>query len=199
MSILKHQDASRIQQEQAHQVSAISIGNASGRVVVGLLSDLWVTYTGSAKQRVWILLPVTLLSFSAQFLFALPETIDNVRSLLFASALGGFAYGAYHGAAPCLTFEWFGLRHAARNWSLVALAPVISGNIFNLLFGKVFDSHVPASSPVHQCTLGEECYRTSFLITSTGTACSVLVALVLIFRRAGIPHLGGGTSGGRST
>lgn len=186
VGLLKADENAAIQQEQAHQVSAISIGNASGRVLIGFLSDLWVNYIGSTRQRVWLLLPVTLLAFSSQILFALPSTIDSVHRLLYASTLTGLMYGGFHGIAPCLTFEWFGLRHAARNWSLVALAPVISGNVFNLLFGKVFDSHVPKTGPSHQCLEGEECYRTAFLVTSAATAGSVVIALVLIVRRGGL-------------
>lgn len=186
LDLLKADENAAIQQEQAHQVSAISIGNASGRVLVGFLSDLWVSYMGSTHQRVWLLLPVTLLAFSSQFLFALPSTIDSVDNLVYASALTGLMYGGFHGIAPCLTFEWFGLRHAARNWSLVALAPVISGNVFNILFGKVYDSHVPQTSPSHKCLEGEECYRSAFEFTSAATAVSVVIALVLIVRRGGL-------------
>lgn len=139
-----------IQQEQAHQVSAISLGNASGRLAVGFLSDLFVSYVGSAKQRVWFLLPVTLLAFSSQFVFALPDTINSVRRLLGASLVTGFMYGSLFGLAPCLVFEIWGLKYAALNWGLTSLAPVISGNIFNLVFGAIFDRHVPSSSPAHQ-------------------------------------------------
>lgn len=80
-------DHARIQQEQAHQVSVISLGNAIGRVAFGFLSDLWVAYTGSARYRVWLLLPVTVLAFSSQFLLAMPHTIDTIHKLLIASAL----------------------------------------------------------------------------------------------------------------
>ncbi|CAO1638396.1 unnamed protein product [Sympodiomycopsis kandeliae] len=186
VEILKADENAAIQQEQAHQVSAISLGNASGRVAVGFLSDLWVSYLGSTHQRVWLLLPVTLLAFSSQFLFTLPSTINSVNSLLYGSTLTGFMYGGFHGIAPCLTFEWFGLKNAARNWSLVALAPVISGNVFNILFGKVYDSNVDQGATIHKCTRGQDCYRSAFYVTSFATALSVVAALVLVVRRGGL-------------
>ncbi|PWN25833.1 MFS general substrate transporter [Jaminaea rosea] len=188
-ALRKHEPNAMIQQEQAHQVSAISLGNASGRILIGFLSDVFVSYVGSARQRVWLLLPVTLLAFSSQVVFALPNTIDNVTVLLPASFATGLMYGGLFGIAPCLTFEIWGLKYAALNWGLASLAPVFSGNIFNLLFGTIFDRHVPETSPSHQCPDGEECYRAAFEITAVATALSVFLAITLIFRRAGLPTL----------
>lgn len=158
-ALRRHDPNALIQQEQAHQVSAISVGNASGRIIVGFLSDIFVSWVGSARQRVWLLLPVTILAFASQFVFALPETIDNVKRLLGASFVTGFMYGSLFGIAPCLVFEIWGLRYAALNWGLTSLAPVISGNIFNIVFGRIFDHNVPATSPSHQCRKSFESSR----------------------------------------
>lgn len=188
-TLRKHDPNAMIQQEQAHQVSAISVGNASGRIIVGFLSDVFVSHVASARLRVWLLLPVTILAFGSQFALALPNTIYDVKRLLGASFATGFMYGSLFGIAPCLVFEIWGLKYAALNWGLLSLAPVISGNIFNIVFGRIFDHHVPPTSPAHQCYDGEECYRSAFKITSAATACSVFVALVLILRHAGLPAL----------
>lgn len=34
--------------------------------------------------------------------------------------------------------------HFSENWGFVSLAPLIGGNVFSILFGRDFDSHVPA-------------------------------------------------------
>lgn len=57
------------------------------------------------------------------------------------SALLGFAYGNMFALLPILVLEMFGLAHYAQNWGMVALSPVVGGNLANYLFGKIFDSH----------------------------------------------------------
>ena len=73
----------------------------------------------------------------------------------------------------------------------VSLSPVVAGNIFNLLFGRIFDSHVPKDNPAHSCPLGEECYRSVFVITAFCSVVALLLSFVLIARRAGLPSLAG--------
>jgi hypothetical protein len=89
-----------------------------------------------------------------------------------------------------LTFEWFGLGHFSQNWGIISLSPVIAGNIFNLLFGKIYDSHVPkdeGKSHTHLCLEGEECFRAVFKVTEIAAVIAMLLSIVIIVRRAGRP------------
>jgi len=45
------------------------------------------------------------------------------------------AYGFLFGVYPSLVAETFGVHGLSQNWGCMTLAPVISGNIFNLLYG----------------------------------------------------------------
>ncbi|PWZ02829.1 MFS general substrate transporter [Testicularia cyperi] len=220
MQTLKLSAKSSVQQLQAHQVSAISLCNCAGRILIGLLSDYLVNRTGNAAKRVWLLIVVTTLAFSSQVLAATPDAIQTVDQLLSVSVLTGLAYGTLFGICPVLVFEWFGMAHFSQNYGFVSLSPVVAGNIFNLLFGRIYDSHVPkdgtnneintilslvssfqkghghkgdggnndAPSHNHLCMQGEECYRQVFVITSAGCAVAIVLSIILIARRAGLPN-----------
>ncbi|KAJ9477012.1 putative membrane protein [Pseudozyma hubeiensis] len=194
---------SSVQQLQAKQVSVISLCNFSGRIIIGLLSDLLVNKTGSAANRVWMLIVVTTLAFASQVVAASPGLISTVDDLFAVSALTGLAYGTLFGVCPTLVFEWFGMQHFSQNYGFVSLSPVVAGNVFNLLFGRIYDGHVPQDTSVltvvmealrkgkedhpassHLCMDGEECYRQVFVVTSVGCAVAVVLSLVLIARRA---------------
>lgn len=82
-----------VQQLQAHQVSAISVGNALGRILIGLLSDLVVNRTGKSANRVYLLLLVSFLALASQGLAATPDTITDLKKLLTFSSTTGLMYG----------------------------------------------------------------------------------------------------------
>lgn len=82
-----------VQQLQAHQVSAISVGNALGRITIGLLSDLLVNRSGNPTYRVYLLLLVCLLALVSQGLAATPNVITDLKKLLGISSVTGLMYG----------------------------------------------------------------------------------------------------------
>ena len=203
---LKLDAKASVQHLQAQQVSAISLCNFGGRILIGLLSDYLVNRTASAANRVWLLIVVTVLALASQLLAAFPGAISTVDALFAVSTLTGLAYGTLFGVCPTLVFEWFGMKHFSQNYGFVSLSPVVAGNVFNLLFGRVYDSHVPLDARMleqvvavlkgkagghgdhaptrHLCMDGEECYRSVFVVTSVGCGVAVVVSLVLILRRA---------------
>lgn len=174
-----------VQQLQAHQVSAISIGNALGRILMGLMSDLVVNQTGDARYRVFLLLLVCTLALLSQGAAAWPNIISDLKKLFGMSIVTGLMYGTLFGLCPVLTFEWFGLRHFSQNWGIISLSPVLAGNIFNLLFGKIYDSHVPKDGPSHFCPDGEECFRSVFRFTAIGAVIATILSAIIIGRKAG--------------
>lgn len=100
--------------------------------------------------------------------------------------ISGLAYGCEHACLAVLIIETFGTRFASTNWGILALSSVLSSNIYSVMFGRIYDSHVdPGKGAIHQCLMGEDCYRTSFIVTSVGTAASIVIALTLIWRRTG--------------
>lgn len=182
-TLIKKSRAELIQRTQALQVSCISIGNAVGRVLIGVISDTVVRKTESPAHRTYLLLPVVLLAIFSQGLAAWPDMINNVHRLLYISCLTGLMYGTLFGLFPVLVFEWFGMRSFSQNWGWMSFAPVIFGNIYNLMFGHVYDANVAKGNHVHKCTAGEDCYRSVFELTTVGCLVALGVSLVILTRR----------------
>ncbi|WVW79010.1 hypothetical protein I302_100973 [Kwoniella bestiolae CBS 10118] len=129
-------DKQRVAGYQAKQVGLVSLWNCGGRIIGGVVSDFGKNQFGI--RRIWFL-PIVAILFTISQVSALETT--RVQSLWMVSTLLGLAYGALFNVMPMLVLEWFGMKHFSQNWGWTAVAPVIGGNAFNLLFGKVYDSH----------------------------------------------------------
>jgi MFS family permease len=101
--------------------------------------------------------------FIAQ-VFAL--NVTNPHFLFLVSGLSGLGYGFLFGVFPSLVAETFGIHGLSQNWGFMTLSPVISGNIFNLFYGIVFDSHsVVDENDERSCPDGLDCYRNAYVVT----------------------------------
>jgi hypothetical protein len=96
------------------------------------------------------------------------SSVRNIKNLWIASSLLGFAYGNLFSLLATLCSEWFGMRkcskvfllllstyetffltaHFAENWGYIAMAPLLAGNLFSLMFGRNLDAHESASRGV---------------------------------------------------
>jgi len=159
---------------QTFQVSVVSVMNCAGRISIGVLTDFVKNRIG-ARRAYCISLVATLFFFSQ----LVAMSIVDVRELWKASLMVGFSYGAMFGLFPTITIDWFGISHFSENWGLVALSPLIGGNLFSMAFGKNLDQHAshpneteppPTTSPdttIHaQCMDGRECYIWSLKLTT---------------------------------
>lgn len=123
---------------QAAQVSLISLANCAGRIGVGAGAD--VVKTRLSGHRSYLLILISLLFLFSQII---TSHVEDTKHLWNASLVLGMGYGGIFGLMPTVTLEWFGLGHFSENWGFVSLAPLIGGNVFSILFGRDFDSHVP--------------------------------------------------------
>jgi len=116
------------------------------------------------------------LIFSAAQLCAI--RIGNPLYLKYVSGLTGLAYGFLFGVYPSLVAEAFGVHGLSQNWGCMTLAPVVSGNVFNLFYGIVYDSHsVILDGGERQCDEGLSCYRSAYMVTIVACALGLLVSL----------------------
>jgi hypothetical protein len=109
---------------QAAQVSAISLTNFGGRILIGTSYCISLTvyclkfsyrtgfFSDFAKNlyrtpRSHSLILVTFLYLISQVAVA---NISNVSNLWIASAMLGLAHGSLSGLIPIVCLEWFGLR-----------------------------------------------------------------------------------------
>jgi hypothetical protein len=173
-------------QWQAAQVSTLSICNFAGRILIGLIADLF---------RYRLRLPRAYCFCIVSTLFVVSQlsviNVNNVAHLWKATALLGLAYGSLFGIAPTIIIDWFGLSHLSENWGYVSLSPLVGGNLFSLMFGRNLDSHASnddseTHSPLslmrrgglpseHQCFDGRNCYVSSLYVTAA--ACLIALGL----------------------
>jgi len=63
----------------------------------------------------------------------------------------------------------------------MTLSPVVSGNVFNLFYGVVFDSHsVIGPTGERSCPDGLECYRAAYMVTLGACGLGLVVTLLVI-------------------
>ncbi|KAG7441608.1 MFS general substrate transporter [Guyanagaster necrorhizus] len=171
---------------QAAQVSAISIMNCLGRIIIGLLSDFAKHHYET--PRCYSLMLVSLLVLISQIL---ASQIDDVRFLWQASSLLGLAYGSIFGTYPTLCIELFGMPHFSENWGYISLAPMVGGNVFSLAFGKNLDAHGPKDAKLgevmvmsgeRQCLEGKACYVDTLYLTIAGCFLAFLLSVYACWR-----------------
>ena len=153
-----------IQGRQLIHVGLLSLGSFTGRLSSGIGSDWLIHHNAS---RFWTLVASASIFTVAQ-LVAL--NLENPHLLFWLSGLTGLAYGALFGVFPALVADAFGTSGMAINWGAMTLAPVLSGNIFNLFYGAILDRHSifkgdGKGGGERQCDEGRACYAAAYMIT----------------------------------
>ncbi len=102
-------------------VALMAVGNASGRVVAGILSDR----IGRANTLFIMLIFQAVIIFSLLFI-----TPAQVMLLVLAAMIIGFNYGTNLSLFPSATKDFFGLKNFGVNYGLVFSAWGVGGFIF---------------------------------------------------------------------
>ena len=166
LALWKHFDptipASFIESRQALHVSILSFCSFTGRLLSGIGSDVLVSRLN--RSRFWCLCVSGLIFCITQIV---ATAVQDPHYLVLVSGLTGLAYGILFGVYPSLVAHCFGVHGLSQNWGTMTLAPVVSGNVFNLLYGKIYDSHsITNDEEGHmECLLGNECYRSAYWVT----------------------------------
>ncbi|RPB11754.1 MFS general substrate transporter [Morchella conica CCBAS932] len=167
-----------VQQRQGFHVSLLSIGSFSGRIMSGTSSD--ILYKNYGLQRIWLVV-VSAVIFCFSQIFAL--NVENPHQLWLVSFLSGLGYGVLFGVFPTITSETFGLHGLSQNWGTMTVSAIISGQIFNMFYGRIYDDHSNVTPEgTRECTLGLECYRDSYWITLGAVLIGLVLALMTIQR-----------------
>ncbi|KAI5466549.1 major facilitator superfamily domain-containing protein [Mariannaea sp. PMI_226] len=167
-----------IKQQQMH-VSVLSLCSFLGRLSSGVGSDFLVKRLDAS--RLWCLVVASLGFFVAQ-VFAL-----NIRSpyyLGIVSGLSGVSYGFLFGVYPSIVAETFGINGLSQNWGFMTMSPILSSNIFNLLYGTVYDRHsIVEKNGERSCHDGLDCYRAAYIYTLIACVTGLGVTLWVIRRQ----------------
>jgi OFA family oxalate/formate antiporter-like MFS transporter len=119
----------------AMYVALLAVGNGSGRIVAGMVSD----YIGRKATLGLFLLA------QAAALGALSQVLD-VAWLNTAPVLGslsvviGASYGANLALFPSITKDFYGLKHFGTNYGLVFTAWGVGGFVLSQVAGRVYDA-----------------------------------------------------------
>ncbi|KAG6917474.1 hypothetical protein DXG01_002451 [Tephrocybe rancida] len=165
---------------QAEQVSWISLLNFSGRIFIGLVSDYTKNHFGFPRSFSLVL--ASSLSFLSQVMAAL--VVDDIKHLWIASAMLGLSHGSVYSLFPNVCLDWFGMPHFSENWGYLSASPIVAGNLFVMVFGRILDAHdkplrkaTLPTSVMNTCTLGRECYRDALYLTMGACFLSLLLSI----------------------
>jgi MFS family permease len=140
---------------------------------VGIGSDLLVKKLH--MSRFWCLF-ISAVVFTVAQLAGL--VISNPHSLAIISVLTGLAYGFLFGVFPSLVAHTFGIGGLSQNWGIMTLAPVFSGNVFNLFYGVIYDRHsIVSPNGERDCREGLQCYQAAYSLTLLSGLAGVFVCL----------------------
>ncbi|PGH06532.1 hypothetical protein GX51_02357 [Blastomyces parvus] len=154
-------DSEFIQKRQTMHVSVLSVLSCVGRLLSGIGSDILVKRLH--MSRFWCLFTSAVIFCAAQLAGFM---ISDPHQLVAVSSLTGLAYGFLFGVMPSLVAHTFGVGGISQNWGVMCFSPVIWGNIFNLLYGRIYDIHsVVLPDGELDCKEGLKCYSTSYIIT----------------------------------
>ena len=122
--------------------------------------------------------------------------IENPNLLFLVSGFTGLGYGFLYGVYPSIIAEEFGIHGLSQNWGFMMLSPVISSNIFNLMYGLIYDANSVKveSEPSPEgasaqggglplrtvCRKGIECYRPAYLVTLAACVLGLAITLGVI-------------------
>lgn len=110
-------------------VAILAVGNASGRIVAGIVSDK----LGRTKTM--------LLVFLSQAIFmAVFAKFTTAPLLILGALIVGFNYGANLSLFPSTTYDYFGTKNGGINYGLVFTAWGVGGVFGSMVAGKIVDA-----------------------------------------------------------
>ena len=129
-------------------------------------------------SRYWCILISSCIFCAAQ---ACGAQIEKPELLIFVSGLTGLAYGFHFGVYPSLLADAFGIGGLSQNWGAMTLSAIVGGNIFNLLYGRIYDAHsIIEEDGSRICFDGLQCYSKAYWITFGASLIGISLALISI-------------------
>lgn len=177
-------DPVEVAQLQSLQVAIISLFSFIGRLLGGVVSDVFTKSVGI--QRLWIIFIATVVATASHF--CMFTTVTDIRNLWIVSSFIGLSYGLTFGVFPTIVCDTFGIKHFSKNWGIVAMSPVFTVYIFNLLFGQIYDGNSFEYDGTFSifsslCIKGVGCYSQVFQITTLVSLMTAISILWMIYTR----------------
>ena len=122
---------------------------------------------------------------------ALANEQSATTCLSITIALVSIAYGGIWVLIVTILADWFGRDNFGKNYGLAALAPALSGFVFNTLSAKHYHRHAEAiavedgSNGASEVCIGVECYQSTFVFAASCALMCLSVYPILKHRRHG--------------
>ena len=88
------------------------------------------------------------------------------------------------GVAPTLVADTFGVNGLSQNWGFMTLAPAFSSEVFNIVYGKIYDSKATGDeSGKLRCHEGKGCHQLAYFITFVASASAMVIVIWCIRHR----------------
>lgn len=144
-----------IQGGQAIAVIFGGVANAAGRLVGGVITDATLHLF---KRSAWAFPCYTIMAVGV----VLMMTVQSYDIVLASSILIGLGYGALGGGIfPSLVADAFGVKHYAKNFSLLAPAYPLGFLVWGQVGGLLYERQV---APGQDSCLGFHCHRDVFIL-----------------------------------
>lgn len=111
-------------------VALLAVGNASGRILAGMLSD--------RIGRLWTMFIIFF--FQAALMMVLRVGLTEMFTFIVVSMLIGFNYGACLSVFPSAAKDNFGLKNFGVNYGLIFTSWGVGGFLFPFIAGKMFEA-----------------------------------------------------------
>jgi OFA family oxalate/formate antiporter-like MFS transporter len=111
-------------------VALLAVGNASGRILAGMLSD--------KIGRLWTMFLIFV--FQSALMMVLRTGLTDMTAFIIVSMLLGFNYGACLSVFPSAVKDNFGLKNFGVNYGLVFTSWGVGGFVFPIVAGRLFES-----------------------------------------------------------
>lgn len=166
--------------QQAPMVTLLSITNSLARLVVGWLSDVFLTRDVMSRPTLLFLTQIFMVVTQVYFALITVDAIGNAVPLFYPGViLLGIAYGSLFSVTPTLIGELLGHKHFASHWSVQGFAPAISSVLVStVLAGHLYDNAADGASDCY----GWDCYGWTLIISSVLAAVGVLLCAVQAVR-----------------
>jgi hypothetical protein len=156
---------------QTTAVIVLSVFNAIGRLVIGLLSDLSLH---KLKRPVWILPCLGMLALA--MILAIVAPLDSTW-VVGVSVLVGFGYGGNASFLATISADAFGSEFFGRNWSIIDMFNGIGYLMLGQIAGAIYGMNVPVNSVY--CS-GRLCYLWVWVMCLVSVTLAIVACVVLI-------------------
>ncbi len=145
-------------------VALLAVGNASGRILAGMLSD--------SIGRLWTMFIIFV--FQAVLMMVLRTGLTDMTVFIIISMLIGFNYGSCLSVFPSAVKDNFGLKNFGVNYGLVFTSWGVGGSVLPFIAGKFFETAKKAT--------GTGSYDNAYIMA----AVLLILAAILTFVTRGI-------------